>query len=84
VAAIGCISRYRAEPICSFLHPIFLKKTGIITLKMHPKTLKNGQYKLPPSLRGSWGGEQIGSGYREILNYRLSPVFYHFLPYPPC
>ncbi|HRI29794.1 MAG TPA: hypothetical protein PK715_17170, partial [Chitinophagales bacterium] len=34
----------------------FLKKTGIITLKMHPKTLKNGQYKLPPSLR-----EQIGS-----------------------
>ncbi len=28
---------------------------------MHPKTLKNRQYKLPPFFDGGLGGEQIGS-----------------------
>ncbi|HRI26833.1 MAG TPA: gliding motility-associated C-terminal domain-containing protein [Chitinophagales bacterium] len=37
--------------------------------------MKNGQYKLPPSLRGSWGGEQTGSApNRSLLGMYFSKL----------
>jgi len=45
------------------LNTIFQKKTKVKTMQNAHKNLeKNEHIKLPPSLRGGWGGEKIGSG----------------------